>query len=74
MNEFAQGPVHFNNDRLECLYFNPISRCNTVISRDIDQDSNFLNLISKCSYFNEPELNNLTSINQRPLGGYVYFA
>jgi len=32
--ELADGPVRFNNDRLECLYFNPISNCNTVISSD----------------------------------------
>ena len=29
--ELAHGPVRFNNDRLECLYYNPISNCNTVI-------------------------------------------
>ena len=57
--ELAHGPVRFNNDRLECLYFNPISNCNTVISSDIDPDSNFLNLTSKCSYYNEQELNDL---------------
>ena len=48
--ELAYGPVRFNNDRLECLYFNPKSNCNIVISGDIDPDSNFLNLTSKCSY------------------------
>ena len=57
--ELAHGPVRFNNDRLECLYFNPITNCNTVISSDIDPDTNFLNLTSKCSYYNEPELNEL---------------
>ena len=57
--ELADGPVRFNNDRLECLYFNLISNCNTVISSDIDPDSNFLNLTSKGSYYNEPELNDL---------------
>ena len=57
--ELAHGPVRFNNDRLECLYFNPISNCDTVISSDIDPDSNFLNLTSKCSYYNEQELNDL---------------
>ena len=51
--------MRFNNDRLECLYFNPISNCNTVISSDIDPDSNFLNLTSKGSYYNEPELYDL---------------
>ena len=51
--------MRFNNDRLECLYFNPISNCNTVISSDIDPDSNFLNLTSKGSYCNEPELYDL---------------
>ena len=61
--ELAHGPVRFNNDRLEYLYFNLISNCNTstVISSDIDPDSNFLNLTSKCSYYNEPELNDLIS-------------
>ena len=53
--EVAHGPVRFNNDRLECLYLNPISNCNTVISSDIDPDSNFLNL----TYYNESELNDL---------------
>ena len=48
--ELAHGPVRFNN---------PISNCNTVISSDIDPDSNFLILTSKCSYYNEPELNDL---------------
>ena len=57
--ELAHGPMRFNNDRLECLYFNPISNSNTVISSDIDPDSNFLILTSKCSYYNEPELNDL---------------
>ena len=62
--ELAHGPVRFNNDRLECLYFNPISNCNTVISSDIDPDSNFLILTSKCSYYNEPELNDLIGNNK----------
>ena len=58
--ELAHGPVRFlNNDRLECLYFNLTSNCNTVISSDIDPDSNFLNLTPKFSYYNEPELNDL---------------
>ena len=33
--ELAHGAVRLNNDRLECLYFSPISDCNTVISSDI---------------------------------------
>ena len=51
--------MRFNNDRLECLYFNPKSNCNIVISGDIDPDSNFLNLTSKCNYYDGPELNDV---------------
>ena len=36
-----------------------ITNCNTAISSDINPDTNFLTLTSKCSYYNEPELNEL---------------
>ena len=38
----------------------PIGNCNSSISRDIDPDGNFLNVTSKCNYYNELDLNNLT--------------
>ena len=69
--ELAHGPMRFNNDRLECLYFNPISNCNTVISSDFDPDSNFLILL-KCSYYNEPELNDLIG-NKKDAINFSFF-
>ena len=71
--ELAHGPLRFNNDRLEFLYFNPISDCNTVISSGIDPDSNFLNLTSKYSYYNEPELNDLILLVIRRMVSIFHF-
>ena len=59
--ELSHGPVHFNSDRLECLFFNLLSNGNVVLSIEIDPDNNFLNSTYKCNYYNESEVNDLIS-------------
>ena len=59
--EPSHDSLYFNSDRLECLFFNPLSNNNFVMSNEIDPDNNFLNSTYKCNYYNESELNELVS-------------
>lgn len=60
--ELNNGPIHFDEDRLMCLKFNPVlpgSDKGLAISNDLDPDSNFYSKSRSCSYYTEQKLNNL---------------
>ena len=61
--ELSHGPIHFNYDRLESLYFNPLIDTSTIASSiDLDPDEQFLHpSVHSSSYFVIDQFNELIS-------------
>ena len=63
--ELANGPIHFDPDRLSCLHFNPLDRRHNNLSHclDLDPDEFFYPDSVKCEYYIEEEFNDMLAKN-----------
>lgn len=64
--ELANGPIHYNYDRLDSLLFNPIENRQNDINYDLDPDNHLDFDATRCTYFIEDQINVATKDRLKP--------